>query len=315
MNKIVKKINENHTFEIITHERPDGDAAASEAALALLLENLGKKVDIVDIDDFPEVYKFLIDEWENDGVEDAECTVFLDCGEENRINNHYKIKLSENCVINIDHHTDNSEYGDYNLVLPEYSSTAEILFYLYRRFNIKEEQMDENFFKSIYTGISTDTGNLSFSNADSRTFRTVSDLMKVLNNPRNIYQKIYCSKKPSKVRLTGEVLKRIETDCDNKLVISYVEKRDLKKYNLRHSELEGVVDYLGEIKNAEVYILIKQLEKNISRLSLRSTGDISVLDFAKNNSGGGHNFAAGATINKSLEATINTIKNYWRNKL
>ena len=315
MNEIVKKIRENKSFEIITHERPDGDAAASESALALLLRYLGKDVKIIDIDDFPEIYKFLIKNWKNAELKKADCTFFLDCGEKNRITEHYKKKIIGNCIINIDHHTDNSGYGDYNLVLPEYSSTAEILYYLFRRFNIKEGQINKNFFKSIYTGISTDTGNLSFSNADSRTFRTVSDLMNVLGNPRDIYKKIYCSKKANKVKLTGEVLRRIETFFDNKLVISYVKKNDFDNYNLSHSELEGIVDYLGEIKNAEVYILVKQLGENISRLSLRSTGNISVLDFAKNNSGGGHSFAAGATINNNLNETKKIIKDYWSRKL
>ncbi|TYB31983.1 MAG: bifunctional oligoribonuclease/PAP phosphatase NrnA [Candidatus Mcinerneyibacterium aminivorans] len=315
MNKLAENIKKFKKFEIITHQRADGDAAASEAAFALLLKYFSKKVKIVDLADYPDTYKFLIKNWKNDKFDNPDCTVYLDCGERSRIDEKYMTVLGADYVINIDHHTDNSGFGDYNLVLSDYSSTAEIIFHFFKKLKIDKNDMGKSFFESIYAGISTDTGNLSFSNANSRTFRTVSEIMEILGNPGKIYKQIYCNKQKNKVKLTGEVLKRIKTYFDNRLVISYVSNEDLEKYNIKHKDLEGLVDYLGEIRNTEVYVLIKQLERRVARLSLRSTGNISVLEFAKKNSGGGHDFAAGATLNENLNKAIKIIKNYWRNKL
>ena len=49
------------------------------------------------------------------------------------------------------------------------------------------------------------------------------------------------------------------------------------------------------------------------KLSFRSTGDISVNEFARKYfSGGGHKNAAGGRSDKSLQATLIDLVNYWK---
>ena len=314
-NKIKKIIHENKKFNIVTHERPDGDACGSSLGLFYLLKKLKKDISIIDFDDYNKRYDFLTEEKISNKIKNTNITFVLDCGEYSRIKKDYREKLKNSFLINIDHHSGNTNFGDLNIVNTDVSSTAEIIFDIYSE-NYATQEMDIKFYESIYTGIATDTGNFSFSNANEKTFKVVSRIMKYLKNPSEIYKKIYCNKPIKKIRITGDVLKRIKLYFNNKVAISYVKKSDMKKYNLKKSDLEEIVNFLGEIKNVEVYILIKERNEKEYRLSLRSNGKYSVRKMAEYfKNGGGHQFAAGTTLLGGFDSVYEKILNYWREKI
>lgn len=312
LNKLFEIIDKHKKIMLLTHIRPDGDAVASSIAMAVFLTRLDKDVYIPELKEFPENYSFLKTNFNNKKIDNPSLVIFLDCGAFDRISDKYKKIIKNRKTVNIDHHHDNTEFADLNIVDSLISSTAELLYNIIKKYD-KKVNLPEIFYKSIYTGISTDTGNLSFSNAKSNTFLVLSEIMKVLENPSKLYKKIYCSKPLKKIKFTGLILDRIKTYFNNKLTISYIKKEDYKEYNIQNKDLEGIVDYIGEVKDVEVYVLIKQQKKDECRLSLRSHGNYSVskmTEFIGN--GGGHKFAAGTTVYDNIENTIDLIKNYWR---
>src|SRR6056297_3308105 len=84
-NKIKKIIHENKKFNIVTHERPDGDACGSSLGLFYLLKKLKKDISIIDFDDYNERYNFLTEEKISNKIKDTNITFVLDCGEYSRI--------------------------------------------------------------------------------------------------------------------------------------------------------------------------------------------------------------------------------------
>src|SRR5262249_46281453 len=106
-------------FLLTTHERPDGDAVGSLAAMQHVLTALGKDaVAFLTADEFPLPYEYrfihlngLVTEPPPDLSE--RIMVFLDCGNIDRTPA-AALEQHGRCILNIDHHHDNTRFGTLN---------------------------------------------------------------------------------------------------------------------------------------------------------------------------------------------------------
>src|SRR5690348_5501163 len=130
---VARALRAGDRFLLTTHEGPDGDALGSLLAMHHLLIQLGKdSVMFLPAKEFPLPieYRFLpLEEVFHEPPADmADRTViFLDCGNIDRVPEP-TITAAGNRLINVDHHHDNTRFGDVNLVDVEASSTAEIVY-------------------------------------------------------------------------------------------------------------------------------------------------------------------------------------------
>ena len=292
---------------IAVHEKPDGDACGAAVSCALLVQSMGKKFRIADRNAFPAQYDFLIAQL-NDTCSDADTMIILDSGTIDRLDASTSSGISGKKIINIDHHEDNTLFGSANLVVKSASSTCEIVFSIAQCFS---GELPNAFYEAVYTGIMTDTGNFAFSNATAETFEVASAIMRRLGDPSSLYRRIWASFSPSVMQAYGRILSRILVFNNNKLVVSYISLTDCNELGISYKDIEGVTNLLGSVKNAEVWALIKETAPDVSRVSLRSAGNRSVADFAREHEGGGHKFAAGATLYGTCEDIKRQLKEYW----
>ena len=132
--EILERLKGDDKFLLTTHENPDGDALGSLVSMNGILQAMGKDtVMFMRETEFPlpYEYRYLLAE---DGAihfepEDlAERTViYLDCGSFERMRVDF-LKDGGRTLINIDHHHDNTEFGELNMVESKRSSTAEIVY-------------------------------------------------------------------------------------------------------------------------------------------------------------------------------------------
>ena len=130
---VIAAIRGHERFLVTSHENPDGDALGSLLALQLALEQLGKDSVMVLTGDapLPREYRFL-------GLAEHGLTrdlpvdradrvlVAVDCANDTRPADP-SILDGAPLTINIDHHHDNTRFASVNLVVPDASSTSEIL--------------------------------------------------------------------------------------------------------------------------------------------------------------------------------------------
>ena len=156
---IAQELKNNERFLLATHVNPDGDAVGSLGALALVLEGMGKQVVAYCQDEVPEFLRFLpyADRIvrEISAPDRFEVAVVLDCGALDRIGSAAEVLQHVGKIIHIDHHSSSGDFGQLNLVRPECSSTAEILYEIFQSIPVSlTPEVAEN----IYTAILTDTG-------------------------------------------------------------------------------------------------------------------------------------------------------------
>jgi phosphoesterase RecJ-like protein len=291
-------INRNKNFLIVAHKNPDGDALGSEIALAMALMKLKKNVYIYNQDPPPKRYsKFpkasLIQTEKKNFKEDV--TIFVDCAEADRIG-----KIKENIdfskpLINIDHHIGNTKFGTVNVIKPDYSSTAEIIYKLIKN----EIQMDKEIATYLYIGILTDTGAFRYPNTTSHSLRVASELVAYGVIASRVSEFIWFTDPEARIKLLGDVLQTMS--LHGKISIMYVTKEMLEKHGAKEEDTEEFIDYGLSIKGIETAAIIKERDGGILKVSLRSKNNIPVQELAAKYGGGGHRTASGFSAEREIE--------------
>jgi len=296
LKKIVEKIKSSKSFLITAHMNLEGDALGSELATYILLKKLKKKVFIYNNDPTPGIYQFLpFNRVIKNSIEEDKIDVamVLDCSDASRAG---KVKDSlgkAGCIINIDHHISNTNFGDINWVEPSSSSAAQMIYLLCDKFKI----MDKNIALCLYTGIFTDTGNFTYANTDSQTHKIVSSLMKYNLHPHKIYDTIHSLCNPSDLKFIGEIISSLKFDPGRKICWATIVEWQDKNYDLT----EVVFSIMRLLKDPEIFLLFKKVDKHRTRVNFRSRGSVDVNKIAKFFGGGGHKKASGTTIAESIE--------------
>jgi len=295
LKEIVEKINSSKSFLITAHMSLEGDALGSELATYILLKKLGKRVVIYNNDPTPEVYKFLpFSRVIKNSIKEErfDVAMVLDCSDVSRSGVVKDAVSKAGCIINIDHHISNTNFGDLNWVEPSSGSAAQILYYLCERFKI----IDKNIALCLYTGIFTDTGNFTYASTDSQTHKIVSVLMKYNLHPHEIYDTVHSLCNPGDLNFVGKVISSLKFDPSRKICWATIDNWQDKSYDLT----EVVFSIMRLLKDPEVFFLFKRVEKNKTRVNFRSRGRIDVNKIAKFFGGGGHKNASGTTIEESI---------------
>jgi phosphoesterase RecJ-like protein len=296
---------------IATHENPDGDAIGSMTAAAAALRQLGREVRtyLEPESTIPHEVGFL----DTAGVErqvdpatlEGWALLALDCGNERRLGGQYT-ELLTHCapVIDVDHHHDNSRFGTVNLIDGHASSTAEILVSIFDRLGV---ELTPAIAESLYVGLVTDTGRFQYRTTSPAALRLGARLVEAGVDVHKIFERVFESIQPGKLKLLGRVIDHAESYCDGRLLVSHVTRDDLALVEGDEATTEGLIDHLRQVEGVQVAGLIREqvpladgtLAPN--RVSLRSRGLIDVSVIARLSSGGGHKQAAGFSHAGSIE--------------
>lgn len=313
--KIVEKfktvLDEARSFLIVTHLQPDGDAIGSLLGLGLVLERLGKKVQMTWGEEdliVPPQYAFLPSSKRfvspKKVLKEVDCFVALDCASMDRLGLIEPLAKKTGCLVNIDHHPENSCFGQVNLGNETYSSTAEVLYDLFGELHVS---IEPDVALCLYVGIVTDTGRFQYSNTNERVFKIAAELVKYGVNPNRVFQNVYENASFSTIKLLGLVLSRSRLIKDKEVVYAVLTDEDIKRTGAELAESENFIDYLRAVKNARLAILFKPVKNRELRVSLRSKNNLDVGAIARMFDGGGHVNAAGFTSPYDLEETLQKI--------
>ena len=176
---VVQAIRARERFLVTTHENPDGDALGSLLASHLALEALGKDsvMFLAGPAPLPGEYRFL----PLDGLlrelpaDAAERTLLaVDCANESRLGADPAVLHQTSFTLNVDHHHDNSRFGDVNLVDASASSTGEVLRDVFRELGL---DLTPELAEPLYVALVTDTGRFQYANTTPKALRLAAELV------------------------------------------------------------------------------------------------------------------------------------------
>src|SRR6266568_2191702 len=288
LSAVADAIRGGERFVLTTHENPDGDALGSLLAAKLAFDHLAKDSVMVLHGDapLPGEYQFmplaeLRRRWPDDVSERV--LVALDCANESRIADP-EVLGRVTFAINIDHHHDNTRFGDVDLVIAD----------------------------ALYIALVTDTGRFQYANTTPKALRLAAELVEAGANVHRIFQGVYESVQFAKLKLLARALERAQVYEGGRIVISYLLRTDFAEVGAAEPYSEGIIDYLRAVEGADMAVLIREPPREdgpARRVSLRASIDeLDVSAIARKSDGGGHRQAAGFSSEASIEEITDFVR-------
>ena len=301
-------------FLVTTHENPDGDALGSMLAMKLALDQLGKDSSMLLVGDapLPGEYSFmplegLMRRLPDDASE--RILLALDCANESRIGPDPEVLQLSPLVVNVDHHHDNSRFGDVNVIDAAASSTGELLRDLFRELEI---ELTPQIAEALYIALVTDTGRFQYTNTTPKSLRLAAELVEAGADLHRIFQGVYESVQFAKLKLLARALERAQVYEGGRLVVSYLLRDDFREVGAAEPYSEGIIDYLRAVEGADMAVLIREPPRSggpLHRVSLRASLDeLDVSAIARKSDGGGHRQAAGFSSEASIEEITDFVR-------
>jgi phosphoesterase RecJ-like protein len=296
---VVEALRSNHRFLVTTHENPDGDALGSLLAATLALRQLGKDAVpyLAGQAPLPGEYSFMpLDDLSRSVPGDAAERVLLavDCANESRLGPDPEILHAARFTIDVDHHHDNTRFGDANLIVSDASSTAEVLRDIFRELDVT---LTPDIAEALYIALVTDTGRFQYTNTTPKALRLAAELVESGANIHRVFQGVYENVQFAKLKLLARALDRAQVYEGGAVVVSYLLRDDFAEVGAAEPYSEGIIDYLRAVEGAIVSVLIREpprVDGPTRRVSLRSSSDeVDVSAIARKSGGGGHRQAAG----------------------
>jgi len=317
--KAVELINKSQRVLITTHTRPDGDACGSIVAMADSLISLGKKVTPILLSPLPEWYQSLftqnpailgedisIEQLKDGRFAEFDLIMLIDVNSDSQLPKFAEfLKQNEKPVIVLDHHMTGDGLGDIELIDTAAAATGMIILEL---LEYTGWPITEKIAQALFISIATDTGWFRFSNTDSRVYQSCAELIDAGANPNQIHHRLYQNFSFARVKLMSAMLNSLELHFDGRYAAQHLLQQDFEQSGADYKDTENLIDECQQIGSVEAAALFVELKDGRIKCSLRSSGDVSVLEIAQKFGGGGHTMAAGVHLQGPLEKAEQLIK-------
>lgn len=292
---------------ILTHRSPDGDTIGSGYALAMALRKLGKSVKVDCTDPFPEKYSYFTDKLEKLEF-DEEFVVSVDIADTKLLGE----KLSDyadKIDLCIDHHGSNTKYAKEYYVEASAAAAAQVIAKLIRLMNV---EFDKDIANAIYTGITTDTGCIRYTNVTAETHRIAADMIDCGAESGMINRLMFETKSRSRLEIERRVMDSIQFYLDGRCAIAYATIDMMKESGAVDSDMEGVSSMPRQIEGVMAGITLREKNNGKFKVSVRTTDELDASAICANFGGGGHKAAAGCmitgTLNEAIEQIIEVVR-------
>lgn len=306
---ILRVLRQGERFLVCSHSRPDGDAVGSMLALGMLLNQLGKSADLVTADRIPAVYRqlsganFIRTAMRVHGPYDAEILLECDSVERSRLRG-----LEELFLINIDHHVTGREFASLNWIDHHAVSVGAMVYQLALAAGA---EITPEMASCLYTTLLTDTGAFCYGAVNESTFALAREFVLAGADPLAIAHEVYSSVPAAKLLLLGAALRRLKHE--GRMAWLWITQQDMVRSCAAEEDCEGFVNLALGVAGVDIAVFLRELPEGLIRLSLRSRGDINVAAVAARLGGGGHENAAGCTLDgpmvRALEEILMELRN------
>jgi phosphoesterase RecJ-like protein len=235
--------------------------------------------------------------------------VAVDCAKVDRIGPDRAPVERSRLVVNIDHHHDNSRFGDVNLIAPEASSTGELLRDVFRELGV---ELTAEIAEPLYIALVTDTGRFQYSSTTPKSYRLAAELIEAGADFHAVFKQVYESLELAKLKLLARALDRTRVLEGGRMIVSHLLRTDFAEVGAVEAYSEGIIDFLRAVEGSELAVLIREPPRETGparRVSLRASIDeLDVSAIARVFGGGGHRQAAGFSSEASIDEITELIR-------
>ncbi|HJD91668.1 DHH family phosphoesterase [Bacteroides coprosuis] len=319
-------LNKYESFVIIGHIGPDGDAVGSSLGLWHVLTALGKKVQVIMPNAFPDFLNWMpgsehilfyseTPEEVEKCIDAADIICLLDFNVLSRIGDMSSfVEKSSALKVMIDHHLHPGDHCDITMSYSKAVATSELVFRLIVQMNLLDK-LSKAGAECLYTGMMTDTGGFTYNSNQIEIYTIIGLLLEKGIDKDLIYRRVNNTYSEDRLRLMGHVLTTMKVYPENTALLTLTDEEQ-DKFNFVKGDSEGFVNIPLSIKNVIFSCLLKEDgELNLIKVSLRSVGTFPCNELAAEFfNGGGHLNASGGefygTMEEAIERFEEAVKKY-----
>lgn len=293
-----------NSFVVLAHVNPDADAYGSMRAAQLMLESLGKKACLLNVDGLIPRYEF-IPGIENVHTsfstlpEDLDAVFVVDCGALKRIGDPLVPDLESTTLktFSVDHHEKNPNFADHNYVDATASSTCELIFRLCQDLGVR---LEPKLASSMYVGLIGDTGSFRYPSTTPEVFELALALVRAGAKPDELASGLYGNMPVRSLRLQARALSELELFSEGRISFVTVSKSLMDELSASPDDAEELVERARDLEGVQLAAFLRE-EDGFVKGSLRSVNEqFDVAEIAARFGGGGHKAAAGFRTKKPL---------------
>ena len=325
---IADRLRSARTVLITSHEKPDGDAIGSCAALARALRSLGIEVEVWLLGAVTPNLAALAEDLTprhappEQPADDYDLCVVVDTGSWTQLAPLKEFLAGRrDSIIGIDHHRRGDDIASMRLVDPSAASCTQVLVPLIDALGVPltEGGTADGWFsiaEAIMLGLATDTGWFRFESFDASGFVLGSRLMEARADKNRLIRLVEECDRPQRILMAGRALSSAEFFHSEQAVVMTLALDDFEAVGARPEELSGIVNQPMSVGSVEVSVLLTQSEAGRVKGSFRSkppleSGSsryVDVNQVAAEFGGGGHIHAAGARFEGTLEEVVQQVR-------
>lgn len=295
---------------LLTHERPDGDAMGCIVAMCEILQALGKQATPLVFGEVPRRYQALLGARTLQTWTDEEAATLAEafdglliCDTCARAQLNPAVAVIDSAALPtlvVDHHVTRDDIAEY-AVIDDTASSASLLVAEWAW--AMDWPLSAVAQQWLFVGMATDTGWFRFSNTDGRTLRAAARLLETGIKPDALYQQLYLSDSPARMRLVSGMLSDLKLHAGGRLAVARIDMDRMNAAGATMHDLEDLVNETQRIGTVDCSVLLIERERGMVKVSFRSKKLVDVAQVAQHFGGGGHVRASGARIPGAL-ATV-----------
>jgi len=303
----VALVETNQRFLLTSHIRPDCDALGSELGMAAVLEAAGKEVRIVNGHRTPPNLAFLdpgdrieaIEDLEEDPSADVDVLMVLDTSAWVQLGEMADVVRGTSATrVVLDHHKSGDDLGATELKDVSAEATGVLVVEASDALGLSLTAAAAT---PLFAAIATDTGWFRFPSTHSRTYQVAGRLTEAGANPADIYGHLYEQETLARLNLRGLVLARVRTECEGALAYTHIRLADFEETGALASDTEDLVNLSLTIKGTQAAVILVEQQPDVYKVSFRSRCEMDCSEVAAEFNGGGHQAAAGGSVEGAFE--------------
>lgn len=311
--QLAEKIRACDSFILASHIRPDCDALGSEIGMAGILQQLGKRVRIINGHPTPPSLDFIdphrmievLGETARAAEIGADCFIVLDTSAWAQLGPMGDVLRGfTGQKLCIDHHVGEDDLGTEFFKDTRAEATGHLVAKLAKHLQVS---ITKPMATALYAAIATDTGWFRFGSTTSDTYRIIAELLDCGAVPSEIYGDLYERDTLGRIRLRGRILSRTQCDLEGRLVYTHVLKEDFAETGALASDTEDAINMTLAIAGTQVAVIFVEQQTGGCKMSFRSRCAVDCNLLARQFGGGGHKAAAGAFIEASYETAVGIV--------
>lgn len=299
---------------VISHVVPDADALGSMLGLSLALSGSGAAARAsVPPASISQRLAFLLD-WARippaapEHFAAADAFVVLDTARKDRCNVGPALRETDwsagRPIINIDHHSSNTQFGDVNWIQPQAASTCEMVYYLLREFRATITPLMASM---LYAGILTDTLGFSLPTTTASSLRAAAHLAELGADVGDLGERLGRSQRKSEFDLLRVIYDNTRLVGDGSIAYSSASYDEICEAGCTAADIDEQINVPRSLDGVRLAMLFSEGRKDKTRINFRGSGNVTVLELANEFGGGGHAQAAGAILDCALQPAIDKV--------